>query len=314
MMTDATEMWNAISQDLVEMNESKKDAELEIHRAGVSTEDANQKFLRSLPSAWLQVSLIMRNKPGMDSLSFDDLYNNLRVFENDVKGSTASSSNLQNVAFVSENTNSTNEVSTAYGVSNTSGHCSKHEQTSTSSDSLLSSQSSCPNWNHEDLDPGRYGGGMDGMLGNKDGSRNWKKEGPRSCSGSNTQRSKGAKPVLAVMVLREYGKEKVYKWVEEQSEEGAEADFTNLETVVNVSPIPTSRINPSHPSTLILGDPTSAVQTRSKVNKSSEAHAFVSYVQKQRRNNHKDFHHCLFACFLSQLEPKKISEALEDEG
>ncbi|GKB03000.1 hypothetical protein Tco_0831089 [Tanacetum coccineum] len=34
---------------------------------------------------------------------------------------------------------------------------------------------------------------------------------------------------------------------------------------------------------LILGDPTSAVQTRSKVNKSSEAHAFVSYVQKQRR-------------------------------
>ncbi|GJU35825.1 putative ribonuclease H-like domain-containing protein [Tanacetum coccineum] len=97
-------------------------------------------------------------------------------------------------------------------------------------------------------------------------------------------------------------------------DEGAEADFTNLETVVNVSPIPTSRINPSHPSTLILGDPTSAVQTRSKVNKSSEAHALVSYVQKQRRNNHKDFHHCLFACFLSQLEPKKISEALEDEG
>ncbi|GJV63554.1 putative ribonuclease H-like domain-containing protein [Tanacetum coccineum] len=97
-------------------------------------------------------------------------------------------------------------------------------------------------------------------------------------------------------------------------DEGAVADFTNLETVVNVSPIPTSRINPSHPSALILGDPTSAVQTRSKVNKSSEAHAFVSYVQKQRRNNHKDFHHCLFACFLSQHEPKKISEALEDES
>ncbi|GJR82633.1 putative ribonuclease H-like domain-containing protein [Tanacetum coccineum] len=62
------------------------------------------------------------------------------------------------------------------------------------------------------------------------------------------------------------------------------------------------------------GDPTSRVQTRSKVNKSSEAHAFVSYVQKQRRTNHKDFHHCLFACFLSQHEPKKISEALEDES
>ncbi|GJV93164.1 putative ribonuclease H-like domain-containing protein [Tanacetum coccineum] len=97
-------------------------------------------------------------------------------------------------------------------------------------------------------------------------------------------------------------------------DEGAVADFTNLEPVVNVSPIPTSRINSIHPSTLILGDPQSAVQTRSKVTKSSGAHAFVSYIQKQRRNNHKDFQHCLFACFLSQNEPKKISEALEDES
>ncbi|GJV84209.1 hypothetical protein Tco_1524107 [Tanacetum coccineum] len=103
--------------------------------ASVSTEDANQNFLRSLPSAWLQVSLIMRNKPGIDSLSFDDLYNNLRIFENDVKSSTASSSNLPNVAFVSENTSSTNDVSTAYGVPITSGHNTKHEQTSTSTSS-----------------------------------------------------------------------------------------------------------------------------------------------------------------------------------
>ncbi|GKA93969.1 ribonuclease H-like domain-containing protein [Tanacetum coccineum] len=180
-MTDAKEMWNAIKSRFGGNDESKKMqkyilkqqfegftvsntdgihkgyerfqsllSQLEIHGAGVSTEDANQKFLRSLPSAWLQVSLIMRNKPGMDSLSFDDLYNNLRVFENDVKGSTASSSNLQNVAFVSENTSSTNDVSTAYGVSNTSGHNSKHEQTS--SYSLLASQSSCPQLDHEDLD------------------------------------------------------------------------------------------------------------------------------------------------------------------
>nr|GFA38374.1 ribonuclease H-like domain, Gag-pre-integrase domain protein [Tanacetum cinerariifolium] len=52
----------------------------------------------------------MRTKPGVDTLSFDDLYNNLRVFEFDVKGSIASSSGTQNVAFVSsDNTNSTNE-------------------------------------------------------------------------------------------------------------------------------------------------------------------------------------------------------------
>ncbi|GKF22435.1 hypothetical protein Tco_0074757 [Tanacetum coccineum] len=50
----------------------------------------------------------MRTKPGVDSLSFDDLYNNLRVFENDIKGSTASSSSTQNVAFISENTSKSN--------------------------------------------------------------------------------------------------------------------------------------------------------------------------------------------------------------
>nr|GEW49973.1 ribonuclease H-like domain-containing protein [Tanacetum cinerariifolium] len=61
-------------------------SQLETHGAGVSTEDANQKFLRSLPSSWSQISLIMRTKPSVNTLNFDDLYNNLRVFEYDVKG------------------------------------------------------------------------------------------------------------------------------------------------------------------------------------------------------------------------------------
>ncbi|GJV05573.1 putative ribonuclease H-like domain-containing protein [Tanacetum coccineum] len=57
-------------------------------------------------------------------------------------------------------------------------------------------------------------------------------------------------------------------------DEGTVADFTNLETIMNVSPIPISKINSIHLSTLILGDPNLAVQTRSKVTKSSRAHAF----------------------------------------
>ncbi|GKB43334.1 putative ribonuclease H-like domain-containing protein [Tanacetum coccineum] len=52
------------------------------------------------------------------------------------------------------------------------------------------------------------------------------------------------------------------------------ADFINLETIVNVSPIPTSRIHSVHPSIQILRDPKSTVQIRSKVNKSSRAYAF----------------------------------------
>ncbi|GKC46092.1 hypothetical protein Tco_1063814, partial [Tanacetum coccineum] len=151
-MTDAKEMWEAIKSRFGGNDESKKIQKyiLKQQFEGLSTDDANQKFLRSLPSAWSQVSLIMRTKPGIDSLSFDDLYNNLRVFESDVKGSNASSSNTQNVAFVSENTSSTNDVSTAYGVSNSTGHNSQNEQTS--SYSLLANQSSCPQLDHEDLE------------------------------------------------------------------------------------------------------------------------------------------------------------------
>nr|GEY57831.1 hypothetical protein [Tanacetum cinerariifolium] len=88
--------------------------------------------------------------------------------------------------------------------------------------------------------------------------------------------------------------------------EGVVIDFNNLETIVNVSPTPTNRIHTIHPKTQILGDLMSAVQTRSKVKKNSEAHALFSYIQNQQRNNHKDFQHCLFACFLSQFQIQKI--------
>nr|GEU40924.1 ribonuclease H-like domain-containing protein [Tanacetum cinerariifolium] len=56
-------------------------------------------------------------------------------------------------------------------------------------------------------------------------------------------------------------------------DEGVVTDFNNLETTVNVSPTPTTRIHTIHPKTQILGDPMSAVQTRSKVHKNSKAYA-----------------------------------------
>nr|GEZ74869.1 ribonuclease H-like domain-containing protein [Tanacetum cinerariifolium] len=58
---------------------------LEVHGETVSNEDANQKFLRALPSSWNNIALIMRNKEGIDELDIDDLYNNLKVFEADIK-------------------------------------------------------------------------------------------------------------------------------------------------------------------------------------------------------------------------------------
>ncbi|GKA01678.1 hypothetical protein Tco_0674343 [Tanacetum coccineum] len=77
-------------------------------------EDLNLKFLRSLPSEWNTHVVVRRNKPDLDTMSFNDLYNNFKIIKQEVKGAASSSS--QNVAFVSSSS-STNEVNTAYGVS-----------------------------------------------------------------------------------------------------------------------------------------------------------------------------------------------------
>ncbi|GKC79638.1 hypothetical protein Tco_1130412 [Tanacetum coccineum] len=93
-------------------------SQLEIHGKVISQEDVNMNLLRSLPSAWNNIALIMRNKSDLDTLSMDDLYNNLKVYESEIKGQTSSSSTSQNVAFVSSNnSSSTNEtVNTARSV------------------------------------------------------------------------------------------------------------------------------------------------------------------------------------------------------
>ena len=78
-------------------------SQLEIHGEVISQEDVNQKFLRSLSPDWKMHTIVWRNKPGLEKLSLDDLYNNLKVYEPEVKGSSSSSTNTQNVAFVSSN-------------------------------------------------------------------------------------------------------------------------------------------------------------------------------------------------------------------
>ncbi|GJY83816.1 putative ribonuclease H-like domain-containing protein [Tanacetum coccineum] len=80
---------------------------------------------------------------------------------------------------------------------------------------------------------------------------------------------------------------------------------------MNVSHIPTTRIDKDHPKDQIIGDLNSAIQTRRRT-KISDEHAMVCYINKQRRTNHKDYQNCLFACFLSQKEPNKVIQDLED--
>ncbi|GJW79226.1 ribonuclease H-like domain-containing protein [Tanacetum coccineum] len=96
-----------------------KDARPEIHGEVISQEEVNLKLLRSLPLTWNNIALIMRNKSDIDTMSMDDMYNNLKVYEAEIKSQSSSSLNSQNVAFVSsENTSSTNEaVNTTHEVS-----------------------------------------------------------------------------------------------------------------------------------------------------------------------------------------------------
>ncbi|GJS81220.1 ribonuclease H-like domain-containing protein [Tanacetum coccineum] len=129
---------------------------IEIHGEVISQEDANLKLLRSLPSAWNNIALIMRNKADLDELSMDDLYNNLKVYEAEIKSQSSSSSNSQNVAFVSsDDTSSTNEaVNTAHDVPAAS---SKRQASSlTYADDVMFSffvnQSNSPQLDNEDLE------------------------------------------------------------------------------------------------------------------------------------------------------------------
>nr|GEZ34570.1 hypothetical protein [Tanacetum cinerariifolium]GEZ34788.1 hypothetical protein [Tanacetum cinerariifolium] len=96
--------------------------QLEIQGEVIKEEDMNLKLLRSLPSEWKTYALIWRNKAYIKTISLDDLYNNLKIYEPELTGSSSISQNTQNKAFVSSNsantTSNTNEVdNTAYGVS-----------------------------------------------------------------------------------------------------------------------------------------------------------------------------------------------------
>ncbi|GJT07274.1 putative ribonuclease H-like domain-containing protein [Tanacetum coccineum] len=84
---------------------------------------------------------------------------------------------------------------------------------------------------------------------------------------------------------------------------GAEADINNLDAFMPVSPIPTTRNSNRNQSwDQIIGDLNSAPQTR-RMTKNLKEHGLFSSVLQ--RTNHKDFQNFLFACFLSQEEPKK---------
>nr|GFB54386.1 retrovirus-related Pol polyprotein from transposon TNT 1-94 [Tanacetum cinerariifolium] len=73
---------------------------------------------------------------------------------------------------------------------------------------------------------------------------------------------------------------------------GAEADINNMESIISVSLIPTTRIHKDHPTSQIIGDLSLTTQTKSM------ARAVRDQGGISQKFN-EGFHTCMFACFLS---------------
>ncbi|GJV45956.1 putative ribonuclease H-like domain-containing protein [Tanacetum coccineum] len=77
-------------------------SQLAILGENISQENLNLKFLKSLPSEWNTHVVVWRNKPNLDTMSFDDLYNNFKIVKQEIKGTTSSSSSLISTANLSD--------------------------------------------------------------------------------------------------------------------------------------------------------------------------------------------------------------------
>ncbi|GKD82928.1 ribonuclease H-like domain-containing protein [Tanacetum coccineum] len=152
---DAKTLWATIKSRFGGNVESKK---MQKNVLKQQFENFSVSDTKGLDKAYDRFQKLINQLEIHDELDIDDLYNNLKVFEADIKGSSRSSSNSQNVAFLSaEDTNSINEVNTANGVSTAAGHSSQGQASSSSYTndlmfSFFADQSSGPQLDDEDLE------------------------------------------------------------------------------------------------------------------------------------------------------------------
>nr|GEZ92004.1 hypothetical protein [Tanacetum cinerariifolium] len=92
---------------------------------------------------------------------------------------------------------------------------------------------------------------------------------------------------------------------DDKDDVGAETNFNNLETSITVSPIPTIRVHKYHPVSQIISDLSLTTQTRSMTRVVKDQDGLSQMFNA-------DFYTCMFACFLSQEEPKRVHQALKD--
>nr|GEU38235.1 hypothetical protein [Tanacetum cinerariifolium] len=91
--------------------------------------------------------------------------------------------------------------------------------------------------------------------------------------------------------------------------DGVEVDISNISTTYPVSTTPNTRIHKDYSLDNVIGDIQSGVQTR-RMTVTTDEQGVISAIYEEK--THKDVHTCSFACFLSQEEPKRITNALKD--
>nr|GEY63639.1 hypothetical protein [Tanacetum cinerariifolium] len=74
-------------------------SQLQFMDVEIKQDDLNQKFLTSLDPEWLMHMILWRNKSDLNTMSLDDLYNHIKVYESEVQ--KKSKPNSQNMAFIS---------------------------------------------------------------------------------------------------------------------------------------------------------------------------------------------------------------------
>ncbi|GKE49727.1 putative ribonuclease H-like domain-containing protein, partial [Tanacetum coccineum] len=94
-------------------------------------------------------------------------------------------------------------------------------------------------------------------------------------------------------------------------EDESEVDLGNITNSYTVPTTPNIRIHKDHPVDNVIGDVKSYVQTR-RMTKPTSKQGFLSDVYEQKI--HDTLNTCLYACFLSQIEPTSIDKALSDSS
>ncbi|GKB48172.1 putative ribonuclease H-like domain-containing protein, partial [Tanacetum coccineum] len=94
-------------------------------------------------------------------------------------------------------------------------------------------------------------------------------------------------------------------------EDEPEVDLGNITNSYTVPTTPNIRIHKYHPIDNVIGNVKSSVQTRIMTKPTSEQ-GFLSDVYEQK--THKTLNTCLYACFLSHIEPRSIDKALSDSS